>query len=142
MNLSHFHPLIVIFPIALITIGFIFDFIAMLSEKETGLSKIGYWLKIIGMATAILAFGTGFFFTSPRVGEAGLVRDKHELFATFTLISIIIATLFNIVMKYQHKEKTWLKYVSLILFFMAFILVCITGYLGGSLVIDSITTGQ
>jgi uncharacterized membrane protein len=136
LNSAHFHPMLVHFPIALITMGFLFDLIAMICKKEPCLSKTGYWLEIIGMAGAIFAFGTGYFLTSPMEGEAGLVRDRHELFATFTLVTIILATLFRIVIKYQGKEQTVLKYVSLGLFFFAFLFVSITGYLGGSLVID------
>jgi uncharacterized membrane protein len=133
---SHFHPMMVHFPIALITIGFLFDLFAMISKKEPCLSKTGYWLEIIGMAGAVFAFGTGYFFTSPMEGEAGLARERHELFATLTLVTIILATLFRIVINYQGKEQTSLKYVSLGLFFLAFVFVTITGHLGGSLVID------
>ena len=136
LSTSHFHPMMVHFPIALITIGFLFDLLAMVCKKEAWLSKTGYWLEIIGMAGAVFAFGTGYFFTSPMEGEAGLVRERHELFATLALVTIILATLFRIVITYQGKEQTALKYVSLGLFFLAFIFISITGYLGGSLVID------
>jgi uncharacterized membrane protein len=124
------------FPIAIITIGFLFDLVSMIRKNEPCLSKTGYWLEIIGMAGAIFAFGTGYFFTSPMEGEAGLIREKHELFATLTLVTIILATLFRILINYQGKEQTYLKYVALGLFFLAFVFVSITGYLGGSLVID------
>ncbi len=135
-NPGHFHPMMVHFPIAIITVGFLFDLFSMMYKKQPCLSKAGYWLEIIGMAGAIFAFGTGYFFTSPMEGEAGLVRERHELFATFTLVTIILATLFRILIGYLGKEQTRLKYASLVLFFLAFVFVSITGYLGGSLVID------
>jgi uncharacterized membrane protein len=69
-------------------------------------------------------------------GEAGLMRDKHELFATITLVSIILATLFRIVAAYLNKETIGVKYISLGLFFISFIFVSITGFLGGTLVIE------
>ena len=97
---------------------------------------MGYWLEVIGMISAIIAFGTGYFFTAPMEGEAGVMREKHEFFATITLITIILATLFRIIMNYQEKEGTSLKYVSLTLFLLAFIFVSITGFLGGSLVLN------
>jgi len=128
--------MLVHFPIAIITIGFLFDVVAMVYKKEPCLSKTGYWLGIIGMAGAIFAFGTGYFFTSPMEGEAGLIRERHELFATLTLVTIILGALFRILINYQGKEQSWLKYVSFSLFFLAFVFVSITGYLGGSLVID------
>ena len=100
------------------------------------MSKTGYWLEIIGMVGAIFAFGSGYFFTSPMEGEAGIMREQHEFYATFTLITIIVATLFKIVITYLKKDLTRLKYMSLGLFFLAFVFVSITGFLGGTLVLD------
>jgi len=136
ISTSHFHPMLVHFPIAIITIGFLFDLAAMVIKKEPCLSKTGFWLEIIGMASAVFAFGSGYFFTNPMDGEAGIMREKHEFFATFTLITIIVATLFRIAVVYLNKETPKMKYLTLGLFFIAFIFVTITGYLGGSLVVD------
>ncbi len=136
INSSHFHPMLVHFPIAIITIGFLFDLLSMALKNETWLVKAGYWLQIIGMVSAVFAFGSGYFFTSPMEGEAGILREKHEFFATATLISIIIATLFRVFVSYLKKDTTNLRYVSLALLFMAVVLVSFTGYLGGTLVID------
>ena len=113
---SHFHPMLVHFPIAIITVGFLFDLLTLAFKKETWLVKASYWLEIIGMAGAVFAYGSGYFFTSPMEGEAGILREKHELFATATLISIVIATLFRIVVTYLKKETTNLRYVSLCYF--------------------------
>ncbi len=133
---THFHPMMVHFPIAIITIGFLADLLSLFLKKEKWLLPAGYWLEIIGMATAVIAFGTGYFFTSPMEGEAGMMREKHELFATITLVTIVVATLFRIILNYQEKENTNLRYISLALFFLAFIFVSITGFLGGSLVLN------
>ncbi len=128
--------MLVHFPIAIITVGFLFDLLSFAFKKETWLNKAGYWLEIIGMAGAIFAFGSGYFFTSPMEGEAGMMREKHEFFATASLISIIVATLFRIVVDYMNKETTNMKYLSLGLYFIALVFVSITGYLGGTLVLD------
>ncbi len=136
LSSGHFHPMLVHFPIAIITVGFFFDLFSIFYKKESCLSKTGYWLEIIGMAGAIFAYGSGYFFTSPMEGEAGIMRDKHEFFATLTLISIIFATLFRIVIAYLNKETTNMKYLSLGLLFLSVIFVSVAGYLGGSLVID------
>ncbi|MCK9219388.1 MAG: DUF2231 domain-containing protein [Bacteroidales bacterium] len=133
---THFHPMMVHFPIAIIIIGFLADLAGVFFRKDKCLTKMGYWLEIVGMITAILAFGTGYFFTNPMEGEAGLAREQHEFFATFTLITIILATLFRIVINYLKKEESNLKYLSLGLFFLGFVFVSITGYLGGTLVLD------
>ncbi len=128
--------MLVHFPIAIIAVGFLFDLLALVVKKEPWLSRAAYWLEIIGMAGAVLAFGSGYFFTSPMEGEAGVMREKHEYYAIATLISIIVATLTRIVINYLNKETTNLKYLSLGLFFIAFVFVSVTGYLGGTLVIE------
>lgn len=135
-NTSHFHPMLVHFPIAIITVGFLFDLLALMVKKDPCLSRTGYWLEVIGMVGAIFAFGSGYFFTSEMEGEAGIVREKHELYATLTLVSIIVATLFRIVVNYLNKETTVMKYISLGLFFISMVFVSVTGYLGGTLVIE------
>jgi uncharacterized membrane protein len=135
-NSSHFHPMLVHFPIAIIAVGFLFDLVSLVIKKDPCLSRTGYWLEIIGMVSAVFAFGSGYFFTSPMEGEAGIMRDRHEFFATATLISIIVATLFRIVIVYLNKETIKMKLLSAGLFFISFIFVSITGYLGGALVMD------
>lgn len=135
-NSAHFHPMMVHFPIAIITVGFFADVLGLLIRKEKCLSRMGYWLEVIGMITALVAYTTGYFFTTPMDGEAGQMRDQHEFFATLTLIGIFIATMFRILIRRLKKEDTTLKYLSLILFFISFAFVSFTGYLGGRLVID------
>jgi uncharacterized membrane protein len=131
---SHIHPMVVHFPIAIILLGFLFDLSGLFVTKEKCLSKMGLYLEVLGMFAAIAAFGTGYYLTSPMEGEAGILKDQHELFATLTLVSIILATFFRLLLVYQKKEETYLKYVAMSLFLFAFVFVTITGYLGGSLV--------
>jgi uncharacterized membrane protein len=97
---------------------------------------MGYYLEVIGMLAVIAAWGTGYFFTAELTGDAGALRERHELFATLTLFAIIVATLFRMVVVYLNKQETRLKFASLSLFAIAFVLVLITGYLGGTLVMD------
>jgi uncharacterized membrane protein len=133
---SHLHPMVVHFPIAIIMIGFLADLLGFLFRKEKCFPKMGYYLEIAGMLAAIAAFGTGYFFTSPMEGEAGDLRDKHELFATLTLVTIILATCFRILIVYLKKEEGYLKFISLGLFLLAVIFVSYTGFLGGYLVFN------
>ena len=131
---SHFHPMMVHFPIAIIVIGFLFDLFSLFITKEKCLTKIGLYLEVIGMFAAIAAFGTGYYLTGQMEGEAGILREQHQLFATLTLVSIILATFFRLLLVYQKKEETYLKYAAMSLFLCAFVFVMITGYLGGNLV--------
>jgi len=135
-DVSHIHPMVTHFPIAIIAVGFLADLVSLFFKKEKCLSKMGYYLAIIGMLAAIAAWGTGYFLTSPMEGEAGDLRATHKMFATLTLITMIVATSFRSIIVYINKEETNLKYASIILFFIAFIFVSYTGYLGGALVLN------
>ncbi|MBE0648119.1 MAG: hypothetical protein IH596_10070 [Bacteroidales bacterium] len=135
-NSSYFHPMTVHFPIALIMIGFIVDLVSVFNKKDPCLSKTGYYMEIFGMIAAIVAFGTGYYFTSMLSGEAGLARIEHKLFATFTLVFIILASTFRVLIVYLKKDNGYLKWVALGLFLCAFIFVIYTGHLGGMLVED------
>jgi uncharacterized membrane protein len=134
--IAHLHPMIVHFPVAIIIVGFLMDVAGVYLRKDHCIARAGYYLEVIGMAAAIAAWGTGYFFTSPMEGEAGLLRDSHERFATITLIAIILATLFRMVIVYLKKDDTRMKWVALFLYFMAFLAVSYTGLLGGRLVQD------
>lgn len=131
---SHFHPMTVHFPIALILIGFVVDLVSLFNKKEPCLSRTGYYLQIFGMIATIIAFGTGYYFTGMLSGEAGLARSEHKLFATFTLVFIILASTFRVLIVYLKKEGSFLKWIALSLYLCAFIFVIYTGHLGGMLV--------
>jgi len=133
---THLHPMVVHFPIALIIVGFAADFLGLFIKKEPWLIKAGFWLMLLGLLAAIVAFATGYFFTSEMDGDPGIMRHKHEIFAILTLISISLSAIFRIILVIIKKEGSGLKYISLGLYFLAFGFVSITGYLGGALVMD------
>ncbi|HTX88465.1 MAG TPA: DUF2231 domain-containing protein, partial [Bacteroidales bacterium] len=129
-DVSHIHPMVTHFPIAIIMVGFLADLVSLFFKKEKCLSRMGYYLAILGMLAAIAAWGTGYFLTSTMEGEAGDLRATHKLFATLTLITIIVATSFRSIIVYVKRDESNLKYVSIGLFFLAFLFVGYTGYLG------------
>jgi uncharacterized membrane protein len=136
INSSHFHPMLVHFPIALITVGFLFDLAALILKKDPCLSRSGFWLSLLGMLGAMAAWTTGYFLTDPMEGEAGLIRERHELFATATMIVIVVAVLCRVILAYLKKQdKSW-AYLTVSLMGIAFMLVSITGFLGGTLVME------
>jgi len=136
--LSHLHPMSVHFPIALITIGFLFDLASLFYKKEACLPKVGYYLQVVGMLVAIAAWGTGYFIAgaTQMEGEAMQVKEQHELFATLSLVAVIVATIARIILVYQKTENTLFRYIPFGLSFVSVIFITITGYLGGKLVID------
>ena len=131
---SHLHPMLVHFPIALVIFGFLAEVAFLFFKKEFGLRKMGYYLLIVGTLAAIVAWLTGNFFTSEMDGAAGKMRESHELFATITLVLLLVTSLFRTALVILKNNNSTFRILAFILYSLAAISVSITGYLGGSLV--------
>jgi uncharacterized membrane protein len=126
--------MLVHFPIALVVFGFIAEFASILYKKEVCLSKFGFYLLILGTLAAIVALLTGALFTSEMSGAAGAVKETHELFAWITLSTLIVLSAFRILLNFQNKDNSNLKWIAFALYGLAAISVSITGFYGGTLV--------
>ncbi|MEI6123032.1 MAG: ferritin family protein [Bacteroidota bacterium] len=132
---SHLHPMLVHFPVALITIGFLADVLSLFfNKKEPCLSKVGFYLMIFGTLGAIAAFFSGEFFTNDFTGVMGELKERHELFAKITMYVMIAACLIRIYLVWKKKSHGVLKWLVFFLYFLATASVGYTGLLGGSLV--------
>jgi uncharacterized membrane protein len=132
---SHFHPLIVHFPVALIITGFFAEVMSLFfNKKEPCLSKLGFYLMILGTIAAVAGYLTGEFFTNEMSGAAGELKEKHELFAKITMYVMIAASLIRIFLMWKKKDKGQMKWVVFALYFIATATVGYAGFLGGSLV--------
>jgi len=134
-NSAHFHPMTVHFPIVLIIVGFLFYLLSMiLKNKETCFFKTAFTLMILGTFAAIACYFTGEFFTEEFNGEAGDIKELHEVFAKISIFTMIIVSCLQIfVLVKGYKNALW-KWLVFILYFMAVISISITGLLGGHLV--------
>ena len=135
---THLHPVLVHFPIALIIVGFLADFSSLIFKKEACLPTMGLYLEVLGTLGAIAAFLTGHYMTGDTLDGAGHIGQMHELFATLTVSTIIIAVIFRFLLIYLKKDTTNLKYIALVIFFLAFAFVTITGHFGGMIVYGEI----
>jgi uncharacterized membrane protein len=134
-NTAHFHPMIVHFPIALITVGFLAEVVSLFLKSEKCLSKTGFYLMILGALAAIAAWSTGQLFTNePTQGAILSVFEKHETGAIITMILMITGSVFRIWLLIKKKEESSLKWVAFGLYFLAFVAVTFTGYMGGTMV--------
>ncbi len=131
---SHIHPMFVHFPIALITVGFLFDILSLFVKKEYNFLKFGYYLMILGTISSITAYLTGEFFTEELNGITGEIKENHEIFAKITMFAIAIATILRTYMNYKNIENAKLKWLVITLYALSMISVGITGYTGGTLV--------
>jgi uncharacterized membrane protein len=132
---SHFHPMIVHFPVALITVGFLFDLAFIFYKKEFCLSKAGFYLMILGTLGAIAAYTTGQLFTDePTQGEIVKTFTNHETGALITMISMILASIVRIYLVMGKKEESGFKWLSFVLYLIGFLAVGFTGFMGGNMV--------
>jgi uncharacterized membrane protein len=136
MNTDHFHPMVVHFPIALILMAFVADTFSLVIKKEPCLSKLGFYLQILGTLGAIAAVLTGEFFTKEVTGQGAELKESHELFAYITMYVLIAASLFRLFLVYSKRELSNLKWINYGLLLIAVITISISGFKGGSIVYD------
>lgn len=131
---SHFHPMLVHFPIALVAFGFLADLAWVFYKKEACLSKLGFYLLVFGTLSAIAAWLTGTLFTAEMSGSAGDVKETHELFAWLSLGTLFVTSALRIFLQVQNKENSNLKWLAFTLYGLSAIFVSVTGFFGGTLV--------
>lgn len=131
---SHIHPMLVHFPIALVTFGFVAEVAFLFMKKQVCLPKIGTYLLFTGTLSSIVVLLSGFLFTTEMSGSAGEIMETHELFAVITVISLVIASIFRIFILLKKSENANLQWVGLAMYAIATISVSITGFYGGNLV--------
>ncbi len=135
MDLTHLHPMIVHFPIALLLVGFLSDIVGLTTKREF-YSQVGFLMLVLGTLGLLAAYITGKLAGS-GITEAGALMqalDTHEESATLTLWVVLIAAGFRISLVLLKKYKGALKIVSLTLFFLGVLAITRTGYYGGELV--------
>jgi uncharacterized membrane protein len=127
--------MIVHFPIALITAGFLFDVLSLFFKSEKCLSKAGFYLMIFGALAAVAAWSTGQLFTNePVQGEIVKVFERHETGALVTMIIMLIGATVRIYVVVKKREETQLKWLVFAIYFIGFAAVTFTGYMGGTMV--------
>lgn len=134
-TLSHIHPMLVHFPIALTAVGFLFELIYLLNKKEVCLTKAGYYLLLLGTLAAVVTWLSGELFTAEMEGTSGQIRETHALLATITVILLIITSAIRIYIRAKKKEDNrTLKNMGFIFYGLATVSVFVTGNFGGTLV--------
>ncbi|MCK9641003.1 MAG: DUF2231 domain-containing protein [Prolixibacteraceae bacterium] len=130
---SHFHPMLVHFPIALVTFGYIAELGSIFIKKELFLSKISLFLLVFGTLSAVAAYLTGQLFTADMSGAAEEVRKWHETLALITMGLLLMTTAIRSYYCYKGDCEKF-KWFTFCLYSIATISVSITGFLGGTLV--------
>lgn len=131
---SHLHPMLVHFPIALIAVGFLAELLFLFYKKEICLTKMGYYLLVVGTLAACVTWLSGSLFTADMEGAAEQIRETHELLATITVLLSVVTSILRTYILVKRNENTTLKSVSFIFYALAALSVSATGFFGGSLV--------
>lgn len=134
IDISHIHPMLVHFPIALLIAGFFSDILGLFVKKEF-FTRAGFYLLILGTLGAIAAVITGHMAGDGI--ESGALKqavEVHEDAGTLTLWLALITSAFRVVLIWLEKYRGILKAVALVLFFATVLSVARTGYYGGELV--------
>jgi uncharacterized membrane protein len=131
--LSHIHPIMVHFPIALIIIATCYDLFLVITKRKIS-PKQGFWLWLLAFISAWIAIGTG-----PEHDARGNtnVFEYHESLADVTTIIAFIVVAYRSFFIYKKKEM--LK--SMLALYMIISIICSVsilsvGYFGGKMVYD------
>ncbi len=135
--MPNIHPLIIHFPIVLIILAVILQFIALVIWKLPYLRKITMAVFILGIMTLIFAYLSG-----RQAADSVLlptiainIVSKHADFAQWTLIYFVILTVLHLGVRLLKINDN--KSISIVFFLMSFfglLLVVKTADLGGQLV--------
>lgn len=135
MDLTHLHPMIVHFPIALLIVGFLSDIVGLLTKRDF-FTQTGFYLFTLGAVGVIAAFMSGEQ-AGDGIVEEGVLKqalENHEEAATLAIWVVGIAVVFRIALFLLKKYSGVLKMVSLALGLLAVMAIARTGYYGGELV--------
>ena len=94
---SHIHPIMVHFPIAIIIIATIYDFLLMITKRKVS-PKQGFWLWVLAFFSAWIAVGTG-----PDHDARGNtnVFHYHEQLADLTTVLAFIVAAVRLLFMYK-----------------------------------------
>ena len=134
-DLSHIHPMIVHFPIALLIVGFLSDVIGALTKKDF-FNKAGFYLLILGTLGVIAGYISGEYAGDGVIeaGALGQALELHEAAAELSLWLMSGTALVRIAAVVFNKYSGLIKIFAMVLFFVGVLSIARTGYYGGELV--------
>lgn len=135
MNLNHLHPMLVHFPIALALVALLFD-VLNYKLRQDWLSKSAVVLTLLATLGAIVALLSGFFFTKPVAGLAETLKEVHVLYAVFSTVFLLVASVAGLIIAFKRRASQWATYLFTGALLLAGIGISLTGMKGGSIVYD------
>ena len=127
-----FHPFIVHFPLALLTVGFFCDAAGILFRRDH-LLHTGYLLLVLGAVSAIAASLTGNAAeeTAARIPGIAAALERHESISTAATWLAVVLALLRTHLILKQKFSGTVRFVYLAGVAATAVLVALSGYTGG-----------
>ena len=129
--------MIVHFPIALLIVGFLSDFVGLVAKREF-LSKVGFYLLILGAVGIVAAYLSGDA-AGEGLAEGGALKyalETHENAALLTVWLVGATALARIAMVVTKKFNGALRWIPVLMFLAGVLSLARTGHYGGQLVFN------
>jgi len=135
IDTSHLHPMIIHFPIALIIIGFLSDFVGAATKRQF-FTNAGLYLIALGSLGTLAAYISGNIAGDgvTEIGALGAALEAHESAATLALWSVIIVAILRVILALTKQMVGWKQWVMVALLAVGVGTVSRAGYYGGELV--------
>ncbi len=135
LDLIHLHPVVVHFPIALITVGVLFDILGIALKRED-LTLVGKWDMLFGSTSLVFVVATGLL----AEAAVGHTEEAHDLMTLHKRIGITVLVLLGslAIMRVVIRDSLLKRYqnVFLVLSIIGVLFITYGAYLGGRLVYD------
>lgn len=99
--MQNVHPLFVHFPIALLSVGLLFDILGRLFNKES-LRSSGWWCGIFGMVAILGAVASGLF----AEGTVAHSDESHSIMETHKTLGLVAFGMFALLFTWRSIAKT------------------------------------
>ncbi len=137
--LGKFHPILIHFPIALLTVYSFFEIVSLF-YKEKSLDKFTLALLGLGVLFAVAAVFTGHLAEDLSYNLLNQVQkeaiETHETFATIVLFYFAALFFIKFYLVKKIKFTGYYKFAYIAMVLIGNIFIYLTGYYGGRLVFD------
>ena len=135
-DLTHLHPMLVHFPIALLIVGLLADIAGVLSKREF-YTRMGMILLVLGTAGLIAAYFSGHQAAEGlmETGPLSMAVESHEEAALLTVWLMVATTMVRLALVVTRRYKGLIQVIPLAIFILGVGSMARTGYYGGELVI-------
>lgn len=127
------HPLVVHFPIALLTVSFLFDLVGLFA-RQSSFERVGWWTLVCGMAGLVLAVISGVLAEKSVV----IPLEAASTFATHEQIAFLASSLYALLGLWRVGTRTLIperrRWVYVGLSCLGMLLIWIGAWHGGELV--------